>query len=178
VTGRRDDPDAGQRLRVAVDDLQVRARKVVRSGRVRVVRLSGRRELRPLNVDRRAGERGVAAAMVRVKVAVGDRVDVGRAKAHAGKGLIDSDGLGLVALPGRGVERRKAGIEQEQPIRMPHEVADDGDRLARVARALRRDDEAIMEAFDARFCHVKNSQYWPGVLTKGVVKKAPFGVGY
>jgi hypothetical protein len=35
-----------------------------------------------------------------------------------------------------------------------------------------------MDAFDARPGHVKNSQYWLGVLTKGVVKKAPFGVGY
>jgi hypothetical protein len=42
----------------------------------------------------------------------------------------------------------------------------------------RRDEEAEMDAFDRGFPHVKFSQYWAGVLTKGVARKALLEVGY
>jgi hypothetical protein len=58
---------------------------------------------------------------------------------------------------------------------MADDVAHDGDRLARITAALGRDEEAVMEAFDANFGHVKNSQYWSGVLTKGLPNRPRFG---
>jgi len=58
---------------------------------------------------------------------------------------------------------------------MADDVAHDGDRLARIAGVLGRDEEAVVDAFDADFGHVKNSQYWSGVLTRGLPDRPHLG---
>ena len=78
VARRRDEPDPGQQLELAVDG------HVLHAGRVdpladRVVVLAARVvELLPLDVDRPAREEVVAAAVVEVQVGVDDDVDAGR----------------------------------------------------------------------------------------------------
>lgn len=106
--------------------------------------------------------------MVGLEMAVHDDADVGRPEPNPRECLVDVDRLRLVPLARVGVDRREPRVKEEQPVCMADEVAADGDRLARVARAFRGDDEAIMDAFHAGFGHVKNSQYWSGVLTKGL----------
>ena len=77
VAGRRDEPDAGEQLEGAVD------RDVRHAGRVDplangvVVLGASVLELLTLDVDRRAGEEVVAAAVVEVQVGVDDDVDAG-----------------------------------------------------------------------------------------------------
>ncbi len=71
VAGRRQQPDAGERLRLAV---------VLDVGRTRevdpFVRVMRRLQLEPLDVDRHAGKQAVAAAVVEVKVGVDDAHDL------------------------------------------------------------------------------------------------------
>ena len=110
---RRDEPESGQELELAVD------RHVAHAGRLdpladRVVVLAARvLELPPLNVDRPPGEEVVAAAVVEVQVRVDDDVDAGEVEV-----LLAQRTEAGIEVGDLRVQLRHAGVDEHARIGM------------------------------------------------------------
>ena len=117
VARRRDEPEPGQQLELAVD------RHVLHAGRLdpladRVVVLAARVvELPALDVDRPAGEQVVAAAVVEVQVRVDDDVDAGEVE-----GLLAQWNEPGIHVGHRWVQLRHAGVDQHARVGMVDDV--------------------------------------------------------
>ena len=139
VARRRDEPQPGQQLELAVD------RHVPHAGRVdpladRVVVLAARVvELLALDVDRLAGEEVVAAAVVEVQVRVDDDVDAGEIEV-----LLAQRPDAGIEVGRRGVQLLDAGVDQHARIGMVDDVHVDRHPLVlgeQVGNADRRDGD-------------------------------------
>jgi hypothetical protein len=125
MTRRRDEPEPGQQLELAVD------RHVPHAGRLdpladRVVVLAARVvELSALDADRPAGEEVVAAAVVEVQVRVDNDVDTGEIE-----GLLAQWKEARIHVGHRRVQFRHAGIDQHTRVGMVDDVHEDRPPLA------------------------------------------------
>ena len=139
VARRRDEPEPGKQLELAVD------RHVPHAGRLDpladgVVVLAARVvELPTLDVDRLAGEEVVAAAVVEVQVRVDDDVDAGEVEVLLAQWIEAGIHVGH-----RRVQLRHAGVDQHARIGMVDDVHVDRHPLAlgeQVGNADRRDGD-------------------------------------
>jgi hypothetical protein len=139
VALRRDEPEPGKQLELAVD------RHVPHAGRLDplangvVLLAAGVVELPTLDVDRPAGEEAVAAAVVEVQVCVDDDVDAGEVEVL----LVQWTKAGIEVGHCR-VQLRHAGVDQHARIGMVDDVHVDRHPLAlgeQVGHADRRDGD-------------------------------------
>jgi hypothetical protein len=121
---RREDPDTGEDLGLAVQ-LFVRRSWMVDQLRHCVV---GRRtrlgELVPLSEDRTAGKQWIAAAMVEVQVAVDDPADTLDMKADVGKSAVERPPRGPVVRIDLGISAAQAGVEKQHPVAEVDDIAE------------------------------------------------------
>ena len=126
VARRRDEPEPGKQLELAVD------RQVLHAGRIdplanAVIILAARVvELPTLHVDRLAGEEVVAAAMVAVQVGVYDDIDAGEVEVLL---LVQWVKAGI-HIGQRRVQLRHAGVDQYARIGVVDDVHIDRHPLA------------------------------------------------
>ena len=165
VPGRGNDVDSGPQLRLSVQQV-VRAAGIVDEVLHGVVAALGGGELVPLAHDGGARQPRVPAAMIEVKMAVDDDVDVREPHPGGAECVGQLDPLWSVPVLGLSVAGAESGVEQQHPSGVSDDVAVDSfdPRLTRSGLLGRPDERAEQDppyVTDAHHAVQRARRRWP-----------------